>query len=316
MKTFYMLRKKETVKFTPVPEEKFSFAVFKFILFISKFSVGMPTRLDFRNKSDWSDLCVLLFVFSLLGTERRFVQNYRVFESISTMFLYYFDSIPPKYWYCGAGKETVDEKKKFRFGSLNFPKFLAHMIHDFYPGELDTKMMCWKPEPMGGVSRNPIFTKIQNMEHGLNIIHKLEMLPVSYRGNQVRRFLAYLYMVRCLAHDITDVNFPSIIDVANSSLLSSSYLKMLMHKEYSWFSEILVIVKLCDMIVGNDLIEDFSADKVPSILKAKKELLEKLNQKLPHQGGIKKTGNITILYQLRNHLQIVMQRWSSGCDGS
>lgn len=321
LQTFYQDLKRKQVEFTPVPGDKFTFCLYNFILFVSEISVGTPSRLDFRTKNDWSDLCVLIFIFSLLGTEQRFVTNYRVFESISNMFLYHFDSIPAKYWYCGSDRESLTEKKRHKFTSLNFPKFLALMIHEFYPGERGSDVMCWKPETMGRLEQKTELQQrlkdLHQMEHGLNIIHKLEMLPASYRGNQVKRFLAFLYMSTCLDCAIPQrVVFPSIVDVADSSLLSSTYLRILMHKNYSRFSEILVIVKLCDMIVGNDLITDFSKDKVPSIIKVRKDLLEKLTKKLPSTSSAHKSGNITILFQLRNHLQIVMQRWNFGCESS
>ena len=133
----------------------------------------------------------------------------------------------------------------------------------------------------------------------------------------MKRFLAYLYMSSCLAvnmKSIPPVVYPSIVDVANGSLLSSVFLKIMMHKDYSRYSELLVIVKLCDMIVGNDLKEDFSEDKVPSIIKVRNDLLEKLKKKLPNTNTAQKSGNITNLLQLRNHIDIVIQRWNSGCD--
>ena len=31
-------------------------------------------------------------------------------------------------------------------------------------------------------------------DHHLNMLHRLHLLPPSYRGNQVKRYLAYLYL--------------------------------------------------------------------------------------------------------------------------
>ena len=54
LQTFYLTRKHKKVEFTPVPDEKFTFCLSKFILFVSEFSAGVPSRLEFRTKSDWN----------------------------------------------------------------------------------------------------------------------------------------------------------------------------------------------------------------------------------------------------------------------
>jgi len=59
--------------------------------------------------------------------------------------------------------------------------------------------------------------------------------------------------------------------------------------------------------------EAFSADKIPSIRLVLKEVLGKMKRKLPSvQTGLK-TNNIITLAQLHSHLDVVIDRWTSGC---
>lgn len=314
--TFFLEKKKKTGKLPPVSEEKFKFVLSKLILFVSEYSIGMPNRLLFRNKSDWSDLCVFLFISILLGTEKRFVQDYRIFESISTMLIYHLDSIPSDYWYCGAGKRRLDKDKKPCFTNLSFPRFLATMIFDFFPGEKGEELLCWQPEFVGTGESGKVRKDFG--DHRLNIIHKLDLIPPSYRGNHLRRFLAYYYLHSCLHRDEIGLSeYPTIVDVASKPYLgiNATYLRILMHKDYANYSALLVIVKLYDVIVGHETKEDFSPEKIESIQKVRKETLEKLRRKVPSIQSAHKAGNMVIMGQLVNHIQIVIERWKAGCGG-
>lgn len=301
---FYSKRMKRNTAFTPVPEDKFTLCVSNFILFISEFTAGLPSRMNLRDKSDWSDLCVFTFLINLIGTDQRFVENFKVVEAISTMYVYLFDSVPPENWYCGD--ERVDKNDgRILFTKDSFPSALATMIHDFPHEDEMNALRCWKPEK---------YIHEKNNEHRLNVIHKLGLFPPSYRANQVRRFLAFYYLQTALVAKLSAPVNPSVIDIAeNRAILDNTALKIMWNKSNHNFSKLLVVVKLLNIVVGEEVKEAFSADKIPSIRLVLKEVLGKMKRKLPSvQTGLK-TNNIITLAQLHSHLDVVIDRWTSGC---
>ena len=307
---FLSRRKKNGVSFVPLAEEKFTFCVSNFILVISEFTSGLPNMIDFRYKSDWSDLCVLAFLVNLLGTDQRFVLNLSVLDAISSMYIYLFDCVPSENWFCGMD-EVLREGDRLCFTQSSFPGALAKIIHDFPDENEMDELRCWNIE-----SR---LSKVDNgkSEHKLNIIHKLGLFPPSYRGNQVRRFLAFYYLQTSLIlSNIMTPDNPTVIDIAEtSSIINSPALRLMWCKDFNDFSSLLVVVKLCNMIVGDEAREAFSKEKVPAILKLSKELLQKMQRKLPSVQKNLDGNNILTLAQLHSHLNVVIERWSTGCGG-
>ena len=238
---------------TMVEEEKFNFVLSKFVLFVCEFCNGI-NKLDFRRRGNWGDLAVFIFLFIQLGTAQQFILDYRVYGAISTMLLFQLDSIPTEYWKLGPAKK---KSEKMEFNKDSFPRCLSTMIHKFFPGERSLDILLWTPE----------LERLREHEHRLNIIHKLEIIPPSYRGNQVRRFLAYLYLQSSLCKTIIKCpHNPGIQDIANSKeILDAPYLRDLLDKDNPNYPTLLVIIKLCDMIVGNETKEAFLPEKVPAI---------------------------------------------------
>jgi len=300
--------KRKGVQFKPLSDSDFELCVTKFILFVSEFCIGIPSRTDFRYKNDWTDLCVLCCIMNLIGTDRRFVQNIQVLEAISSLYASLLDSIPTENWYCGPEQVSKDGDGKLCFNNLNFPKILAISIHSFpYHYKFMRELRCWEPETIHPGEDN-------EQEHRLNVIHKLELFPNSFRGNTVRRFLAFLYLQSCLLKNNCSIpNQPTVADIA-SDIIDATYLKILLLKDNFKYSELLVIVKLCDIIVGQEGEEAFSKDKIPHIERVQKNILEKIMMKIPPMSRcLKSPHDLMISTQLRSHVQVVIQRWKAGC---
>ena len=130
----------------------------------------------------------------------------------------------------------------------------------------------------------------------------------------MRRFLAFYYLQTALVAKLSAPVNPSVIDIAeNRAILDNTALKIMWNKSNHNFSKLLVVVKLLNIVVGEEVKEAFSADKIPSIRLVLKEVLGKMKRKLPSvQTGLK-TNNIITLAQLHSHLDVVIDRWTSGC---
>jgi hypothetical protein len=261
-----------------VPEEQFSFCVSRFILLLSEFSAGLTSHLDMIVKQDFSDHCVFLFLILLTGTDRRFVTSYRVIESITSLLHYNFDMVPAGLWY--RGPVLKDKQQAMRHGMRNFIRTLAKMVHEFQPGEFSTEMMTWRPDGRRDDER---------ADHPLNMLHKLELIPASFRGNQLKKQLAFLFFQsRLQTPCLIEPEMASILNVANEISLRNcargTYLKLITHKSSIDYRALLIILKLLDIIVGFEPELDYSEEKVEAISIMNKELLEVLKKKLPSIG--------------------------------
>eukprot|EP00088_Acartia_fossae_P061105 TRINITY_DN73359_c0_g1_i1.p1 TRINITY_DN73359_c0_g1~~TRINITY_DN73359_c0_g1_i1.p1 ORF type:complete len:180 (-),score=11.86 TRINITY_DN73359_c0_g1_i1:120-620(-) len=149
-------------------------------------------------------------------------------------------------------------------------------------------------------------------DHRHNIIYKLELIPPSYRGNQLRKFLAFHFLQTCLLlNEISNPVYPTVRDIADDKYMKATYLKILMHKDDPNYSMLLVIIKLIDFVVGNEVYESFSADNLISI-NVLMQLLTRIRSKIPRIGAAHKTGKTILHVRLMNHIHILDERWGKG----
>ncbi len=119
------------------------------------------------------------------------------------------------------------------------------------------------------------------------MIHKLDLIPASYRGNLFKKQLAFLYLqTRLQLNQIEEADFASILDVAALSIpiKCATYLKLVTHKEILDYSAIYVITKLLDIIVGFEPELDFTGETVEAITTVETGLLSWLRIRLPALG--------------------------------
>ena len=59
--------------------------------------------------------------------------------------------------------------------------------------------------------------KVTNQEgtsdHHLNMMHRINLIPPTYRGNQLRKYLAFMYL-QCLGEVNQGISLPTNIQVA------------------------------------------------------------------------------------------------------
>jgi hypothetical protein len=298
--------KSDTKHQQPVMEDnKFSFCVSRFIQVVCELFVGMSDRHDFiRDKADWSELCAFAFLMNIIATDKRFVEDYLVLDSITTMYTYLFDFIQPAYWYSGS-ETPVKKDGRFTFTLQSFPRKFSMMVHDFPALKKMDPFRTWEKEV---ISTN--FS--QDVEHYKNMYHKIDLMPQSYRGNQVRKFLAYLYL-----HTLVQINklnmlkYPDIREVVDiHDLMKTTCIKLLIKMKH--FPYVLAIVKMWDIIVGNETEESFSADKIPAIKLVSTSILDLIDKKLPSPATFG-TDKLQDLLEIKHFVQVVKERWNNGC---
>ena len=114
-----------------LPEDNFTFCVSRFVLLLSDFSAGLANYVEMVTKNDFSDLCVFLFLILLVSTDRRFVTNFRVIESVTSLLHYNLDSVSAVLWYKGPMNK---DRQRVVENPTSLVRTLAKMVHEFFPG--------------------------------------------------------------------------------------------------------------------------------------------------------------------------------------
>ena len=247
---------------------------------------------------------------TLVGSDKRFIGDCDVEHEIRSMYHYMFNSIPAQFWYCGAG-EPVKLDNKFCLTNDSFPLTFCKMVHDFPPEGVET-FCTWEKEKVSNIS-----LRLDSHEHHMNILHKIELLPVSYRGAQVKKCLAYLYLQTMMnTTEIRSHNSPDIKSIVKETLgtkdnLMQIFIKYLIKRES--YTNVYVIVKLWDIIVGKEIKESFAEDRKPAIRTIYTEILEMIEKKLPALTSKNDTEKLYQLTRLKNVLSMIKERWSNGC---
>jgi len=290
-----------------VSDEKFTFCISRFIQIVCEIFTGLASRRILVDKSDWSDLCFFAFLMNVLATDKRFIEDFTVLENVKILFAYLFDSISSESWHFGVGKAVKQDNNKYIFTPLSFPNILSRMIHDFPLHKDMKKFKNWE---------NTLSDEQKSFhgdhEHHFNMIHKIELLPLTYRGNQTKKFIAFLYLQTLLGiEEIFNPSYPSVDDIAKSEkIMTPTFIKWL--KRIGSYPTLLVIVKLCDIIVGYEVGEAFRQEKHESIKKVYEGILGTIENKLPSPQSLHDTEKLKELVQLKSHVMLVKERWNNG----
>ena len=104
-------------------------------------------------------------------------------------------------WYWGPDKEdqpkTLDGLRDFNHS--NVCKSLIILLNEFFPGELCRRTVCW--EVVEDHEMKVSFRKSNASDHHLNLLHRLSLIPPSHRGNQLKKYLAFMCLQVCSFDD-------------------------------------------------------------------------------------------------------------------
>ena len=188
------------------------------------------------------------------------------------------------------------------------------MVNEFFPGELCPSVMTWD---QGNMSNLKMTNLDGTSDHHLNMLHRIHLVPPSFRGNQVRKYLAFMYLQTLAEISFSLPTHVDVVDLVDSPDLCdklSDGLKMIvLSKNYEL---IMTLVELYDIIVGHEPEIDFTLDKVEHIKRVKKGVLGRVQKKLPGIGrGVDINNEQSIkAMQLAEYLDIVEGRWQTYCN--
>jgi len=300
----------------PITPAQFRFCLESFILLLTDFSAGQPQHLEFRYKNNWSDQIILLYLLLLLGTDKRLVRSWRSRAAITMGIHYHLDSFTSAQWYWGPDKEdhpkTADGRKDFN--QQNVCKSLVLLINEFFPGELCPATLTW-PIDTGHASKVS-FSKNGTSDHHLNMVARIGLLPPSLRGNQLKKYLSFVYLQTIAEMTYVTPTHVDVFDVTDIPDLCSKLsipLKLIVQTQN--YEVIMTVVELYDNIVGHEPETDFTKDKVEAIQLIQRNVLQWIQKKLPNMNRINTEDARSIKgIQLSEFLHIVEMRWHTHCS--
>jgi len=299
--------------FLALNDEKFTFCVSRFLLLVSEFSAGLPSHLEFRYRNNWSEQIIFMYVLLLMGTDKRFIMDHRVKEAIMCALHYHMDSFSTSQWFWGpVNRAANDQSKQDGFNHSNVHKSLIRMVNEFFPGELCPSVITW--EQADNVNNLKLTNMDGTSDHHLNMLHRIHLVPPSYRGNMVRKYMAFMYLQTLAEIPFSLPTHVEVVDLVDSPELCdklSDGLKMIvLSKNYELT---MTVIELYDIIVGHEPEIDFTLDKVEHINRVKKGVLGWVQKKLPGIGrGVDINNEQSIkAMQLSEYLDIVEGRWTT-----
>ena len=108
----------------------------------------------------------------------------------------------------------------------------------------------------------PNINGLNSMDHHDNMARRLELIPQSCRGNIIRKMLAFMYLQTILG--IEKKKNMQMADVQEASELIKNHKNMLGILEEEYYV-MMSVIRMIDVMVGNEPFLDFSAKKEPFI---------------------------------------------------
>ena len=234
------------------------------------------------NPVDWIDTLTIFHLFGSIASDKNLLINANIRRSIMTMFNTLIDSFDHQRW-TGAEPKSKDEKDKDKsvkmatdenedmpFGvQCDIAEVLLHVGMQVDSNE---EMKTWTKEEM---PRNDMMVTI---DHHHNMVNRIRLLPPTFRGNQIKKILAYM----CLQQIID----PSNIDLTPTANINdaATTLSRNRHKFEALFDEhyiMISIIRLLDQIAGCEpLIDYVGKEQREGLEKVEKILVEYEAKKL------------------------------------
>jgi len=301
-------------------KSEFNFCLTNFLTLLADFSAGLQQYFELKNKNDWSDEIVFLYLILLVGSDKRLVINLSATEAITSILHFHIDSFTSAQWSYGPKAKPDNESSKVAgFNHGNVCKTLVRMVNEFFPGEGGREgVITWTV----GTGGKRVTDDTGRSDHHLNMLHRLHLLPPSFRGNQARRYLAYLYL-QTLAG--IPISMPYTVDLEELMDNKQLYHDPAKEKEDELkFSEglkltvisknyevVMTLVELYDTIVGHEPELELNSSSPDLLEKLRKGVLEWIKRKSP---GLQERGldeETVKKMQVAEYIDIIDGRWQS-----
>jgi len=148
------------------------------------------------------------------------------------------------------------------------------------------------------------------------MVARIGLLPPSLRGNQLKKYLSFVYLQTIAEMTYVTPTHVDVFDVTDIPDLCSKLsipLKLIVQTQN--YEVIMTVVELYDNIVGHEPETDFTKDKVEAIQLIQRNVLQWIQKKLPNMNRINTEDARSIKgIQLSEFLHIVEMRWHTHCS--
>ena len=157
-------------------------------------------------------------------------------------------------------EQEVNEEEEVPFGAqCDIAEVLLHVGMQV---ETNEEMKTWTKEEM---PRNDLNVTI---DHHHNMVNRIRLLPPTFRGNQVKKILAFMCLQQIIDPSNIDLTpTANINDAANTLTRNRHKFEALFEENYIMIS----VIRLLDQIAGNEPLIDY-------VGKEKREGLEKVER--------------------------------------
>ena len=265
------------------------------------------------NPVDWIDTLTTFHIFASIASDKNLVIDADIRRSVMTMFNALIDSFDTQKWTGREVKQKQDatkendksegtkEEEEVPFGAqCDIAEVLLNVGMQVDSNE---EMKTWTKEEM---PRNDMMVTI---DHHHNMVYRIRLLPPTFRGNQVKKILAYM----CLQQIID----PSNIDLTPTANINDAAvtLSRTKHKFELLFDEpyiMINIIRLLDQIAGCEpLIDYVGKEKREGLEKVKNILLDYEAKKLKRNNAEVDPSRVKELLQQVNAKWKMMQQTST-----
>ena len=148
----------------------------------------------------------------------------------------------------------------------------------------------------------PNIAKLRDHDHHHNVVRILDFLPLTHRGNEIRKMVAYYHLQRFFEHRSDHLELLPLVNVQDAWKLIHKHqevFKLYIEHPYALIN----LIRLLDAIVGNEPILDFNSKNYEYVEKLREHLEGNLKAKLG-QGN-----NAYLELQVRDLLGWLTSKW-------
>ena len=310
----FLKRRMESKEESSVSSSDFHFCYQRFIEMVCQWSAGFPSHLDLKHKNQWADQLVFMHLLLLMGTDQRVVGKSSVVANIREALHVQLDSFSAEQWHWGPLSPPrtppgSEENNRGKFNHHHPHKSLVRLVNEFFPGELCPAVINWSARE----AEEKVTDYHGRSDHHLNMVYRISLVPDSYRGNQLRKYLAFMYL-QTLA-DLDHFSLPEKVDVTELTQTVdlceslSSGIKLIVRSGNSLMTA--TILELYDIIVGCERDVDFTKEKIEHINLLRHHVPGWIQRKMPGAGQCLDINNEKSIKAilLREYVDVVENRW-------
>ena len=275
------------------------------------FSYFLPSS---SNTVDWIDTLTTFHVFGSLASDKCVLINAHIRKSIMMMFNTLIDSFDTQRWTGAEPKpkkdkkdgekvenEQIDEEEEVPCGAqCDIAEVLLHVGMQV---DLNNEMKTWTRDEM---PRNDMNVTI---DHHHNMVNRIRYLPPTFRGNQVKKILAFMCLQQLI--DPSNIDLTPIANINDAATTLSKN----RHKFEALFDEhyiMINIIRLLDIIAGSEpLIDYVGKEKREGLAAVEKILLDYEAKKLKRQNAEADPSRVKELLQQVNAKWKMMKKTST-----